>query len=347
MKFIYLQLLILFIGCTTESTQPPTYEEWKFSSTQPIISAETHSNVGQPAYIHAVDEGLLVYDYQAQTVFNFDESGVVKSQYGQEGDGPGEFRFVAEMWDFENQYMLYDRNGGKLIHLNKNGDLLDESILNMDSFTITMAAVSPQSIYVPTNGTESSLIRFLNLETGENYLFGDPVSNSEDEFDFDRSQQSILNGNIPPTMINRVLLSNNTSGLFVFKQATAILQKYNHSRELEWEIDLKIPATDGIFDRFVEINKSFVDRGMRNMFMLQYASQMKNAENGVFILLNTIPEKPATIVSVSNDGKNIVAAYDDSGADSKPDLLSVSNDGSVIYLGSRMGGEIKKLDWDN
>lgn len=345
MKYLLTALLAFAISCTSDTHQPTTIEERYFSEAQPFVNADSHSQIGQPAHIHATGEGVLVYDYLAQSVFSFDESGIQQSQFGREGDGPGEFRYIAEIWDFDDRYTVYDRSGGKLIHFSKEGGLLNETILDMDSFTITMSAISPHELYVPTNGENGTLLRYIDTENGVKESFGLAISQASDDFDFDKSQQSIAAGNIPPNMINRVLLSSNSTGVFVFQQATAILQKYNHSRELEWEIDLNISATEGIFDRFVEINQSFIERGMRNMFMLQFASQLKSADNGVFVLLNTVGDKPVTVVWVSNDGSSIIAAYDDNEQDVMPDLLTTSFDGSIIYLGSRMEGEIRKLTW--
>jgi hypothetical protein len=345
MKYIFTALLVFAISCTTDTKQTATIEERYFSDSNPFVNADSHSQIGQPAYIHATEEGVLVYDYLAQTVFNFDDTGIEQSQFGREGDGPGEFRYIAEIWDFEDRYTIYDRNGGKLIHFSKEGALLSENVLDMDSFTLTMTAISPHELYVPTNGENGTLLRYIDRENGVKESFGTAISQSTDEFDFDRSQQSIAAGNIPPNMINRVLLSSNSTGVFVFQQATAILQKYNHSRELEWEVDLNISATEGIFDRFLEINQSFIERGMRNMYMLQFASQLKSADDGVFVLLNTVEDKPVTVVWASNDGKLIIAAYDDNSQDVRPDLLTTSLDGSIIYLGTRMDGEIRKLTW--
>lgn len=345
MKYILPVIFFAVVCCSPQDQQETIYEERDFAESLSFVSAETHNNIGQPALIKSVESGLLVYDYLAQKIFEFDHNGILVTEFGREGDGPGEFRYIAETWDFDDRYLVYDRNGGKLILYSKDGELLREIPLAVDSFSITMSAISEHQFYVPTNGLNGTLIRYIDTESNINEAFGEAVSVSSDDFDFDRSQQSIAAGIIPPNMINRVLLSSNSTGVFVFQQATAMLQKFNHSRELEWEIDLNIPATEGIFDRFVEINQSFIERGMRNMFMLQYAAQIKSADNGVFILLNTVEDKPTTVVWVSNDGTRVVAAYDNNIQEMKPDLLATTRDGSTIYLGTRMEGEIIKLDW--
>ncbi len=343
----FLFISIFIFACQTETTDSTDFTEVDFQEPSLYLTAEDHDQIGQPALINHIDSGLLVYDYLAQSIFLFDEEGNQKYRFGREGDGPGEFRYIAGLWKSGDQYIAYDRNSSKVIYYDLNGSLLSEAPLRLESLALSMSLYTQDQIYAPTNGFEGSLISRVNLQEGSSEHFGQSLINKDEDFDFDKSQQEILSGRVPPNMINRLLLESNESGLFSYQQATAILQKYSHDKELLWEVDLSVPATEGIFDRFIEINQSFVDRGMRNMYMLQYASQMSAAQNGAFILINTIPDHPTTVVWVSNEGDKVVSAYLRNQEDFNPDLLAVSNSGEHVFLGSRMEAMILKLNWPN
>lgn len=346
MRSVFVIPLFLIFACQPLESETVQFEDVQFTEITTLLSAESHDQLGQPANLLHTDAGLILYDYLAQSVFLFDDNGGELLRFGREGDGPGEFRYIAGLWKEKDQYIAYDRNGGKLIIYNANGALVNETPLDFESMVLSMSYLPENEIYIPTNGFEGSLIRKINLHNNTRVLFGESLLDEDYDFDFDRSQQEILSGKIPPNMINRLILDSNDSGLFSFQQATAVLQKYSHSQKLLWEIDLSdIPATEGIFDRFIEINQSFVDRGMRNMFMIQYASDIAVADSGVFILINTTPDQPSTVVWVSNQGDRVVSAYLPENENFNPDLITVSHDATAIYLGDRMEGVVVKLVW--
>ena len=343
----YSSLLLVFLfSCQPDDSDTIQFEDVNFTEVTTLLSAESHDQIGQPADLLYSNSGLVLYDYSAQSVFLFDDKGDEILRFGREGDGPGEFRYIAGLWKQNNQYIAYDRNSGKLIHYNNDGVFVKETSLDFEGMALSMSLLPENEIYVPSNGSEGSLIRKVNLQNSSNVLFGESLLSDDYDFNFDRSQQEILSGKIPPNMINRLILGSNESGLFSFQQATAVLQKYSHSQELLWEINLSdIRASEGIFDRFIEINQSFADRGMRNMYMIQHASDIAVTDSGVFLLMNTIPDHPSTVVWVSNQGERVVSAYLPEGDVFNPDLITVSNDGTEIYLGSRMEGVVNRLTW--
>ncbi|PWN05976.1 6-bladed beta-propeller [Rhodohalobacter mucosus] len=346
MSRFYPLFLICLFACQPDDSETVQFEEVNFAEVTTLLSAESHDQIGQPANLHYSNSGLILYDYSAQSVFLFDDNGEETLRFGSEGDGPGEFRYIAGLWKKNDQYIAYDRNSGKLIHYNTDGLFVKETPLDLEAMPLSMSLLTENEIYVPANGFEGSLIRRITLQNNSTVLLGESLMGDDYDFDFDRSQQEILSGKIPPTMINRLILSSNESGLFSFQQATAVLQKYSHSQELLWEVNLSdIPATEGIFDRFIEINQSFADRGMRNMYMIQHASDITAADSGVFLLMNTIPERASTVVWVSNQGDRVVSAYLPETDNFNPDLIAVSHDGADIYLGSRMDGVVVKMSW--
>ncbi|MEX2456016.1 MAG: 6-bladed beta-propeller [Balneolaceae bacterium] len=346
MNYFYLIPILLFSACTAnqENGQTPITEH-TVENTSLIISAETHDEIAQPSYIHSTDDGFLLYDYGSQKVYHFDEDGNNTLAFGSEGDGPEEFRYVAELWSFDDLYVLYDRNGSKHIHFQKDGSFLKEVPLESETFTTTMHAHLPHQIYVPTNGKDGSLISFVDTEMNESRQFGQAVGDASESVDVDRARQNISSGKVPAFMQNQILLSGNDYGVFAFQQTTNFLQLYDHSGNLEWKVDLNIPATEGVFEEFVENNKMMAERGRGNLIMLQYGSHLEATESGVAVMLNTVEDIPLTVAWIPNDGSQISVVQFPSFDDTKPTLFSINQAENTIFFASRFTGEIFKADW--
>ncbi len=343
---LFLLSILLITACTAnqENDQVPI-TEYTVENSSLIISTETHDEIAQPANIRSTREGFLLYDYGAQKVFHFDEYGNKTIEFGSEGDGPGEFRYVAELWSFNDLYVLYDRNGSKHIHYRNDGSFLNELSLDSETFTTTMHAHSLHQIYVPTNGKDGSLIRFIDTERNDSQQFGQAVGEAGETIDLDRARQNINSGQVPSFMQNQILLSGNERGVFSFQQTTNLLQHYNHSGDLEWEVDINTPASKGIFEQFVERNKMMAERGRGNIIMLQFANHLEATDPGVAVLLNTVEDTPLTVAWIPNDGSQISVIQFPSFDDTKPTLFTINQDENTIFFASRFSGEVFKADW--
>lgn len=143
-------------------------------------------------------------------------------------------------------------------------------------------------------------------------------------------------------MKDGVCLGTNESGIFSFQSAYAVLQKFTETGELLWEKDfINLPSLEGIFEKFVN-DATDEDRYMP---LLNYCSGIHSLQNGTAILLNTVEEKPVTILWVSNDGSDVqVIEY--------PDVehsfllrFRIAPEQEAILFADSMEGKVFKADW--
>lgn len=289
MKYCFLVLSFILISCSSS----PDRDEIPISTTAvesavQLISPETNQNIATPSGLLSDGDRLLVYDTRAVTMFVFDDEGNLQFNFGDEGEGPGEFRFVPEFWVFNDIYLLYDRNGAKIIQFSRDGEYITDYAIEAGSMSLSIAAKSPRQFYLPTLGQHEALIEFVDLDSEESgFMLGASVTTPPDILDMQQAQRQAISGQVPAFMQNQIILAASSSGVYSFQQTSALLQKFSHNGEMEWDLDLAIPATGGIFDQFIERNKMMSDRGQGNVIMLQYAADIEAAEEGTAILLNT------------------------------------------------------------
>lgn len=349
MIYRYAFILLLISACTqTAEENSFTIKSHTVESADLLISPEKVTDLGMPSGLLSDGGRLLVYDSQAVSMIIFDSSGEKEFQFGREGDGPGEFRFIPEFWLFDDIYVLYGRSAARILHFTREGDFIEDFAVDTGSLAISIAARSGTGFYLPAGGEDSALIQFSHLTNDEeNFRFGEKFAQSEGVIDLQQAQSDAISGRVPSFMQNQILLSSNESGLYSFQQSTGLLQKYSHDGELEWEQTLELPATDGIFDQFVERNQMMSERGQGNVIMLQYATQIEAAEGGIAVLLGTLEPNPVTVAWLPDDGSSIqeiqfpgLEEYE-----ARPRSFTISEDGSTIYFSAAMDGSVYSANW--
>lgn len=349
MIYRYAFILLLISACTqTEDKHSIKIDTHTVEAANLLISPETVSEIGMPSGLLSDGDRLLVYDSQAISMMVFDNSGEKQFQFGREGDGPGEFRFIPEFWLFNDTYVLYDRSAARILHFTREGDFIEDFTVDTGGLAISIAARSATEFYLPAGGDGNALIQFNHLTNEEeNHQFGKKFAQPEGGVDLQQAQRDAVSGRIPSFMQNQILLSSNKSGLYSFQQSSGLLQKYSHDGELEWDHILELPASDGIFDQYVENNRMMSERGQGNVIMLQYATQIEASASGIAILLSTLEPNPVTVAWLPDDGSSIqeiqfpgLEEYE-----ARPRSFTISNGGNTIYFTAAMDGSVYTADW--
>lgn len=339
----YLMPILLAVSCSSsggEETIP--FSEHTVEDAELLLSPETHPEIASPSFIKIIYDGFLLYDYSAQKILKYSSEGVFRFGFGREGEGPGEFQTVSNIWQFGDRFMIYDYRGARHLLFNSGGEFIEDIPVEEQGFSNALEAISLHQFYAPSNGEGGTLLRYIDTETGTTNTFGEAVAEAEETVDFSRAQQAISAGRVPAFMQNQVALSSNNTGVYSFQQTTGILQKYSHSGELEWEKDLKVPVTDGLFEQFLENNERAMAGG--RMVMLFYAMHMEAFDGGVAVLLNTVEDNPVTMAWIPDDGgPGVLITYPEIG--SKATAFSVDARNSVIYFINSLEGEVHKAAW--
>lgn len=342
-------LIFLLIGCSTTSDDESIPIVTIVSDTvQSFITPQTNQNLVTPLGLLSHKDQLVVYDSGSVAMFVFDSDGNQLFKFGRSGEGPGEFRFIPEFWGFEDNYILFNPSSAKIIQYDTDGNYISESSIEASNLSYYMAAKSPHQFYIPTAGHQNALFEFVDLEDeSAGFMIGTPVAPPSDGYDMQQVQEQVLAGQIPEMMRNQIILSSNNSGVYSFQQSNVLLQKFTHSGELEWELDLGIPATEGVYEQFLETNKAIADRGQEMVSMLQYAAKIDTTDNGVALLLNTVDSNPVTVLWIPNDGSEIqeVQFPGLESAESRPRSFTISEEESTIYFGGTMEGIVYNSEW--
>ncbi|MFU8811457.1 MAG: hypothetical protein ACNA78_00745 [Balneolaceae bacterium] len=333
--------LLFFLSCShSPDANQPEIEAVEIDDVSVLLSAAEDDWMARPFSLFETDESLYLYDNGLNQIVRLGPGGEPMQEFGREGEGPGEFRFIAGHWAFQDTLVLYDRPGGKVIHLHTDGTHIADYSIDAGSLTLSLAALSPHKLILPASS--DSLLTFTDLRDVEStFSFGRAFADTDGSIDIQQAQSDAAAGRVPAFLQNQVLLSANRSGIFLFQQATAQLQKYSHSGQLIWEKSLRLPATEGVFEQFVENNKTLADMGRPNLLMLHFAHEIQATEAGIAVLMNTTEAHPVTIAHVSNDGKLFkTVTFPTLQNETKPNRFWVSLPQKAVYMLHVAGGDI-------
>lgn len=139
---------------------------------------------------------------------------------------------------------------------------------------------------------------------------------------------------------------SNRSGIFVFHDLTAQLEKYTFSGKLLWQKKIKVPAIDHLFRHIIQ--KDEVRSNQKKFLLpLTYSRGMSVNKKGVAILLYGFKKQPITIVWVPDNGKKTTVVTFPKLKKPFPLTLdfALSKNGSAIYFVNSLEGKIYKAKW--
>ncbi len=349
-----LLLLALIVGCSSgHSEEGTSFEEKEVDAVSLFVSAESSAGIGAPGEIKAVSGGFLLYDYGFQKFHKLDSEGNKLLTFGNEGKGPGEFRMVSGFWEFDDFFLVYDHNNAKFIRYDHQGNWIEDTSAESKGFPtlhVRSEAINPHQFFIPSRGKNGSLFMLLNIENGKVQYFGDAPGDYVNMIDVEEARQAISSGRIPAYMQNSVRLDINQTGIFLFQQTTARLEKYAYSGELIWQKNLKIPAVDGLFNHIMNINSEQIKKGLPPSRSFVYARHIYANEKGVAVLLNGLEDRPVKVVWIPSSGErgSIVTFPGIKNQPYQPGSFTISDkssEESLIFFVNDRDGEIYKAEW--
>ncbi|MFO7845363.1 MAG: 6-bladed beta-propeller [Balneolaceae bacterium] len=345
----------LLLGCKADGdTEKTAVTEHIVNNVKVFLSAEDTPILGRPTAIKAVSDGLYFVDEGHSQITKVDEEGNHLLSFGNRGRGPGELQSIAGFWPFKNEYLVYDYNSFKFLTFDDRGELIDEEILtenpvNPDSefsIPITLDALSPDKLLIPTGGRNGSLFAIAD-RVGSNVTYsGTAVGEFIREYNNQEVMQAYSRGEIPDILLNLVMLSSSSKAIYSLQQTTGILEKYTHAGEQVWEKELNIPAHRNLFDRIAEHNRNAEQNDHRRNFMV--ARAMDALDDGVALLLNMPEAQPLTIAWISEDGNTIdLIEVEGLTLDVRgfAEGFTVSPDRKHAYFLERSLGTIYRFEW--
>ena len=357
LKLILLTIMVVAACSKQEKQKESVFEKYEVHESTVFLSPEIADFVGMPVHIKAETGALYFTDNSFDRVTKVDLNGQKLFSFGSEGRGPGEFQSLSGFWKFEDRYLIYDYNGFKFITYDFQGDpvsdiAVDVNPVNPDGFPpnipLTVEAISPHLLLIPSRGRNNSLFAIADIKNDHLSFLGSAVGDFVENYNRDEIRQSHLRGEIPEIFVNFMMLSHSSNGIYAFQQTTGILEKYSHSGELIWEVNIKHPVQEGMFSHFADENRESVRSGEPALRLYKYAKAMDANEEGVAVLLNTLENNKATVIWVSDDGETL-AEITYQGINNELigrfNSFTFSPEDSRAWFLNQQYGEIYSADW--
>ena len=125
----FITLLVIFTACSQEQSVDPTeiFEKYAEISVPVELVMEVHEPddifFGQLGSVAADANGnLYVIDRQFNHVLNINSEGRIIETVGRAGDGPGEYRYMTNMFVARDTLYVYDFNQARLTSYSRNQD---------------------------------------------------------------------------------------------------------------------------------------------------------------------------------------------------------------------------------
>src|SRR5690554_408195 len=246
---VLISIIFLITDCSHQMNNQTNLEKITIEEVSLFKSTYNENKIVSPTWIKTVSGGLLVYDYSLNKLIKYDLNGEYLFSFGSEGRGPGEFQEISGsgFWQIDNNYMIFDRLGRKLLKF----DLKEEWIADIPigykkmfrPSATAIEAINKHQFILPSNGLNKSLLSLINIKTEDIQYFGNAVVDNESRgsYDSEKERQAINSGKIPSRLQNSLLISTNSSGIFSFQVTTAILEKYSFTGDLIWSLKLEVP----------------------------------------------------------------------------------------------------------
>ncbi|MEX2574918.1 MAG: hypothetical protein WD317_11500 [Balneolaceae bacterium] len=304
--------LHLMISCSgDQEVNSFSFDEYEINEISTLFSAENSTEFHSPTSIRAIEGGFLLLDNNR--FIKMDHNGNKLFTFGGEGRGPGEYQQVSGFWEIGNTFLIYDRLSAKFIHFDKKGIWMNDTSIDHEIiplFPSSIVVIDRSLFAIATRGDNGSLAMIVNLESEQIKYIGEALGDyirmdpPPDPYETHKAVNSRV---IPEDYKNSVLLDSNETGLFIYQQTTAMLEKYSHDGELLWSRNLKFPIQEGLFDHMFEVNADRLNRGspVSYNYGFNHAMALSATPDGIAVLINKIEKDSVTVAWVSNDGEDI------------------------------------------
>lgn len=304
---------IILIGCASEESDDERYyQEHSVEDVSVFLSVEENPFLGRPTAIKASPGGLYLVDSGRDMIHKVDLDGNLQLSFGNRGEGPGEFQIITGFWPMRDRYLVYDYNSFKFITFDRQGDMIDEVILRENpvypesqrSIPITVEALTSDKLLIPSGGNRGSLFAIAELGSEDVIYAGDALGEFVAGYNRDDVMQSYGDGEVPDFLNNLVMLGSSADAIYSLQQTTGVLEKFSHSGERIWEMNLNIPGQDELMDQIAQHNIDAVKNGVPTQLFI-HAHAMGATDKGVAMLLR-MPENQSTAIAwVPADGSGV------------------------------------------
>lgn len=294
------------------------------------LSTYEDSKLAQPQMIKVVDStSYLVYDSGYNQVKQLNLDGEIIQEYGREGEGPGEYSSVLNLFITDDQIYVLDQVQGKILKYDHQGEFL--SSFNYDPTNVTSPPPPPPA---PSEELASKLDRNRNNinnqpyvgQSGnvllpsdhEEYLF--ELKDWEGEFqahmggqrqdiqaDMDEFRSDITNSDLPDLFSGNsfpVQDRNDPQAYFLIYSSFPVIARYQADGQQEWEVVPDITEElKELEEQYFESARQLLEVADGVVIHRKYTTGASNTEGELFLATFTNAHHPMWIHRFSNSGE--------------------------------------------
>lgn len=253
-----------------------------------IVSAES-ALLGEPREIVSMNEKhLAVYDHAYKKIIIFNSEGDKLDEFGNVGEGPGEWDSMSGAADlnFDSDLFFTNNRGRFLFDLyNRSGNHI-RSISYPQYLNYSHKTLLPDGkLLVTTNGRENALAAVMDLNEMGNIIkrIGSPESEFSEARNIEQERLKYSNGEIPENDRNRALAAKGDDGYFIFMNALGELRHYSEDGELLFQKEIPEIIKTSVFDFVVHQNKEVARE--HTVIRLAYARKMLINDDLIYLFM--------------------------------------------------------------
>lgn len=295
-------LAIGLVGCGSDGDDNSSVREHQITEVTDLLT-EAEKLAATPSTVVLADDGTLyVLDRPQYRVLALGPEGDVRTTFGREGEGPGEFQNPSVLAVANDTVHVVDTMLRRLHHFTTDGDFSHTTSLKDASMLWGVAFWPDGHLAVATNGFRSESLAWRVAPDGTIIdSLGTTVAPSINALNMTEVHQAISDGQIPGPLRNWTTPIPAPDGsLWLFLNTEAEVQLFDSEGTLQASYELDLPELDAIREHFFQRNMEF--ENPNRLYPLNYVRAGVFALDHLWLLLNTPPDAPTTIVGLSTEG---------------------------------------------
>lgn len=343
-------ILGILIGCRSE-----TLSSSEIGTTE-LTEFETFITVGEnrlavPSILRYNGSSLFVYDGGHGKILELNDRGEIIHEYGQKGQGPGEFASLNNIFITDKHLHAVDNLKFYIYTFDRTGELTSSLDYGEPVGAPPPVPMAPGKIIVPnpdnkpavtlsndvmfpSHQSDSTLYELSDRNGSHLSDIGKIPEGSTYNLDYNKMKEDVENRVVPsyyrPSAFP-VTDQSNSEEIFLIYSAIPKIAKYEMNGQLLWERTIPpVAEVDSVTNRFYETMERLQQADLRNRIDLQYYSSGRSSPSGeLFLAMGT---NPVLIHRFSNTGE-LTGRYKliSEGADLLP-IFDIDFAGNRIYI---------------
>jgi len=356
LHFLFIAAMMVLANCSNDSAQETGAEVFELRDYDTILTNEDYYLAEPTVLTFDGESKLLVYDYALGHVTEFDLEGNKVNTIGREGQGPGEFYLLNNIYAHEDTLYFIDF-GQVMIHKYSRGgeyySSMDYGALGyitspappMNTGAVMARNLSHQPhitlrgevLLSPALAKElpENMFHMVTWGGDESFGLGRIPDGSTLELNPEENRAAISNNEIPPYDKANVFPVNDVERpdeLFLVYSAIPRIDKYDSDGELLWTVDIPdIPELDEYRERHSDLIETLTPASW--VSFNKYMAGVSSPEGELFLATNTNPELPGPlwIHRFDNEG-DLITRYNIKSEVNIPPVFDIDFENNRFYV---------------